>query len=392
MGPVTAPDAARDAVVQVGLAAGLAAVGVAGAEPFATERATIEQRRADGLHGGMQFTFRNPARSTEPEQALPGARALVVGALPYGGAPPAPPSAPAVGRVARYATEDRYAELRRALGEVADHLRADGWRTRLLVDDNALVDRAAATRAGIGWWGRSTMVLVPGHGPWVLLGSVLTDAPLAPSPDAVPDGCGSCRRCLDGCPTGALVASGVLDARRCLAWLLQDTGAFPRHQRIALGDRLYGCDECQDVCPPGRRVSIGPLPSARRDAVGPWVDVVAMLDLDDDELLDRYGRWYVPRRQPRYLRRNALVVLGNVGDGTDPTVHRCLVDHLAHPDPLVRAHAVWAARRLGLDDVVADAVVDDPDPDVRAELAAPPPPPAPGRRRRADDAWAGPGR
>lgn len=366
-------DTWRDHLLEVGLGAGLVAVGVASAEPFVDVRRTLEERREAGLAGDMQFTYRNPARSTTPERALPGARRLVVGALPYAAAAPARPPHGAVGRVARYATVDRYARLREALGAMAEELAAHGWSTRVLADDNALVDRAAAHRAGLGWWGRSTLLLVPGQGPWVLLGSVVTDAPLPVTGDDVADGCGTCRRCLDACPTGAFVAPGVLDARRCLAWLVQDTGELPPEWRMALGDRLYGCDECQEVCPPGRRTAAVPPLSGEEAAADVWIDVVAMLSLDDEALLERFGRWYVPRRQPRYLRRNALVVLGNVGDPADPGVLRVLDAHLAHADPLVRAHAAWAARRMGLAER-ADALAEDPAPEVRAELARPAPP------------------
>src|SRR5204863_7330612 len=163
------------------------------------------------------------------------------------------------------------------------------------------------------------------------LGAVVTDAPLPANEAPVADGCGSCRRCLSACPTGALVAPGVLDARRCLAWLLEAPGPFPREYRVALGDRIYGCDECQDVCPPNRAAE--PAPS-RGDAGEPRADVRWILKATDDELLERFGRWYIPRRQPRYVRRNALVVLGNIGDGDDDETVNALRAALADRDPL----------------------------------------------------------
>ena len=291
----------------------------------------------------MQFTYRNPERSTEPTRLLRGAASLVVGALPYAGGPVAdpPPGRPA-GSVARYATEDHYAALCDALGVVAGVLRDAGHRARVVADDNGLVDRAAAQRAGIGWYGKNANVLVPGHGSWVVLGSVVTDAVLAPS-TPVDDGCGACRRCLDGCPTGAIVAPGVVDARRCLAWTVQAEGSIPLDQREALGGRVYGCDDCQEVCPPSRR---GPEGSTAVEAPGAWVDLLAMLDADDDDLLAAHGRWYVPRRDPRYLRRNALVALANVGDPTDPRVRAAVERHAADTDPMLAEHARWAADRL----------------------------------------------
>jgi epoxyqueuosine reductase len=377
-----------DELVTLGRRLGLDAAGVAPAEAFATTRRHLVRRRAAGLHGGMSFTYRRPERSSDPQAALPGARALVVGARGYrrtardpAGRPSAATGEIPVGRVARYAWEDHYGPLRAALAEVARALTAEGWRARVLADDNALVDREAAYRAGLGWYGKNANLLLPGQGSWFVLGSVVTDAPLAHAADRVADGCGTCTRCLDGCPTGAIVAPGVVDARRCLAWLLQVEGPFPREHRVALGDRLYGCDDCQEVCPPNRRVDRQTTADPAGRAAEPTVDLLALLDAGDDELLARHGRWYVPRREARYLRRNALVVLGNVADPADDEVAGALRRALADDDALVRAHAVWAVRRLGREDLLSalhgagdgagGPEPDDRDPLVRDELAAP---------------------
>ncbi|MDY7101351.1 MAG: tRNA epoxyqueuosine(34) reductase QueG [Actinomycetota bacterium] len=370
----TAPSGRRqappvDELVATGRAAGLAALGVAPAEPFERTRGDLEERKAAGLHGGMQFTYRNPARSTEPSRILDGAMALVVGAYGYRREAPEADSDAArpVARVARYAWEDHYARLRDGLDAVADVLRAGGWRAVVVADSNALVDREAAVRAGIGWYGKSSNVLLPGAGSWFVLGSVVTDAPLAPAAEPVEDGCGGCRRCLDGCPTGAIVAPGVVDARRCLAWLVQADGPFPVEWREALGDRIYGCDDCQEVCPPNRRRRGEPAAASPPDAEAE-VDLLELLAASDDDLLARHGRWYIPRREPRYLRRNALVALANTATGDHPDVAATLTGCLRDDDPLVRAHAVWAARRLGREDLLAMMAPED-DPDVCEELA-----------------------
>lgn len=379
---MTAPE--LDALVgrarTAGLDAGLDAVGVTTAEPFAETRRHLEARRAAGLHGGMGFTYRNPGRSTDPHAQLPTARALVAGARAYGGPPPpAPPGDAPRGRVARYAWGDHYAELERGLEAVAAELRAEGWRALVVADQNHLVDRAVAHRAGLGWFGKSSLLLLPGAGSWFVLGAVVTDAPLAPSAtEPVADGCGACTRCITECPTGAIVAPGVVDARRCLAWLVQAGGPLDRDVRVALGDRIYGCDECQDACPPNRvelrrHVRHGDAPPAADD--GPWVDLLELLAATDDELLARHGRWYIAERDPRYLRRNALVALGNVARPDDGRVAAELARHLAGADDLLAAHAAWAARRLGRTDLLAAtadrAVVG---PDLAAELRAPAPP------------------
>jgi epoxyqueuosine reductase len=388
----------------LGLAAGLDAIGFAPATVFEETRRHLEERRAGGLHGGMAFTYRNPARSTDPSRIVAGAQSLVVGARRYPsrrsgpgsgpmsgtGSAPEPVGEPVAGStdsgqpggvVARYASADHYGPLRTALGAVADRLRDGGWRAVVVADDNALVDREAARRAGLGWYGKNTNLLLPGRGSWFVLGSVVTDAPLPGPLQLLPDGCGPCRRCLPACPTEALVAPGVLDARRCLAWLIQAPGVFPREYRVALGGRLYGCDDCQEVCPENLAAdradrAQGADGIGRADGAGAWapgpgdrptIDLLEVLAATDEQLLARLGRWYIPRRQPRYLRRNALVALGNTADGHHPAVDRALRRCLDDPDPVVRGHAVWAAARLGRRDLLT-VLAHEQDLDVRREL------------------------
>ncbi|MED6337205.1 MAG: tRNA epoxyqueuosine(34) reductase QueG, partial [Actinomycetota bacterium] len=223
---------------------GITHVGVAPATPMLRARKALAERKALGFADNMSFTWRNPERSTTPTVSVAGAQSIIVAALPY----LAEDVAPATGRrahIARYARADHYSILRTALRSVARNLKMAGERAVAFADDNALVDREAAYRAGIGWFGKNANLLLPGAGSYFVLGSIITTAIYEPS-QPVDDGCGSCTRCLDGCPTGAIVAPGVIDARRCLAWLLQKSGTFPTEMRAALGDRIYGCDDCQE--------------------------------------------------------------------------------------------------------------------------------------------------
>ena len=128
----------------------------------------------------------------------------------------------------------------------------------VFADDNSIVDREVAYRAGVGWFGKNANILLPGAGSWFVLGCVITTAPLPVAADQTPDGCGSCRRCLDACPTKAIIAPGVIDAGRCLAWIIQKPGIMAREWRSAIGDRIYGCDDCQTVCPPTVRFATTP--------------------------------------------------------------------------------------------------------------------------------------
>lgn len=338
----------EEIVEQTG-AHGITHVGVAPAAVLERARVELHRRKAAGLHAGMSFTYRNPDRSTDPERAVAGARSIIVAARPYLATDEPERPAGAQARVGRYAWVDHYAPLRAGLREVAQRIKRSGHRAVVFADDNSIVDREVAHLGGLGWFGKNANILLPGAGSFFVLGSIVTTAEYPPD-EPVPDGCGTCRRCLDGCPTGAIIAPGVVDANRCLAWLVQQPGTFPVEYRTALGDRLYGCDDCQEVCPPsvrlGRRHRVdldGPP-----DAVQAWVDVLELLAADDATLLDRHGRWYVAGRNPVWWRRNALVVLGNIGDPTDARTRATLTRYRAHDDPMLREHADWAATKLGL--------------------------------------------
>ena len=358
-------------LLALGRNSGLHQVGVASAEVLHRARQALNERKSQGLHNQMQFTYRNPNRSTDPTATLPSAKSVIVGALSYSTQMPEQPEKLSA-RVARYVWSDYYAQLRESLRQIAKQLESDGFRAVVLADDNSIVDREVAYQAGLGWFGKNSNLLIAGAGSYFVLGCVVTNAPLVFEEKPVDDGCGSCRRCLDNCPTQAIIAPGVIDANKCLAWLLQKPGVFDRDFRVALGDRLYGCDDCQEVCPPTvrfeKRASIVVDELFKHDdRTTAWVSVQKILLADDESLLKEFGAWYIANRDPKWLRRNALVILGNIGDANDRLVVELLQKYCNHSDAILRSHAVWAAARLGLNHLLP---LSEDDEIVLAELRA----------------------
>src|SRR4051794_12454336 len=284
---------------------GLDAVGAAPAEPYVSTEEAIHDRRARGLFADMRFTMAQPERSCHPETLLEGARTVVSAALCYYAPGPAP--AAGEGRLPRYTWRDAYDELRARLDELGRRI---GGSYRVLVDANQHVDREGAVRAGVGFYGKNTLVITRTHGSWVVLGSLVSDRELEPTPP-LEQTCGSCRLCIDACPTGALDEPGTLDATRCLSYWTQSSGSIPEEIRAQIGDMVYGCDICQDVCPWNRGVErrrAGEAPPAEAE---PLVSLVDWLERDPQELRRAYDRLFVPRNDGRLLQRNALVALGN---------------------------------------------------------------------------------
>ena len=338
-----------DEVTELAAQHGIDHVGVAPVAVLERARTALNERKAAGLHAGMGFTYRNPERSTDPLRAVANARSIIVAARPYRAddEPERPEGVHA--RVGRYAWVDHYAPLRVGLRAIAVRLRRADHRAVAFADDNSIVDREVAYLGGLGWFGKNANILIPGAGSFFVLGSIITTAEY-PHSQPVGDGCGTCRRCIDGCPTGAIVAPGVVDANKCLAWLVQQPGTFPIEFREALDDRLYGCDDCQEVCPPavrlGNKHRVDLSVHSPDDPVQAWVDVLDLLESTDDQLLERHGRWYLANRDPVWWRRNALIVLGNRGDASDPRTRSVIDRYRAHADPMLREHADWAAQRL----------------------------------------------
>ena len=284
---------------------GIDVVGAAAADPYEETERHIRDRRARGLFADMRFTMAQPEVSCHPEQLLPNARTVVSAALCYYADEPELP--PGHGRLPRYTWYDAYAELRGKLDELGRRLGGD---YRVLVDENQHVDREAAARSGVGFYGKNTLLITRRFGSWVVLGTLVTDRELETTPPLALD-CGSCTLCIEACPTGALDEPGTLDATKCLSYWTQSAHDPPEAYREALESQVYGCDICQDVCPWNRgiekRRAGQPLPANAE----PHVDLVDWLDSDPSELRRRYARLYVPRNDGRFLQRNARIALAN---------------------------------------------------------------------------------
>jgi epoxyqueuosine reductase len=316
---------------------GLDAVGAAAATPYEETESHIVERRTRGLFADMRFTMARPEVSCHPERLFEGARTVVSAALCYVRRDIGP--GPDEGRLPRYAWRDEYAELRRRLDALG---RALGGRYRVLVDENDHVDREAAVRAGVAFYGKNTMAITRGYGSWVVLGALVTEVDVEPTPPLALD-CGECRLCIDACPTGALDQPGELDATKCLSYWTQAPHPIPVEYRLELGASVYGCDICQDVCPWNRGIEKRRRSQPVPEDATPTVSLLDWLERDGEELVGEVDRLYVPRNDPRWLRRNALVAAGNVGSAAlVPAVEQYVPD----VDPMLAETARWALERI----------------------------------------------
>ena len=379
--PAVDPSDLRSLVDRVAGEVGFDLVRVASADEFAGDRDIAFRRIDDGLMDGLPwFTRERVRRGSTPQELLPGARSVI--SLGWSYRTDEDASAPAgSGVIARYARGRDYhrvmkRRMRRMVLELEDRL-GSRFAARWYVDDGPMLDRAAAARAGLGWFGKNGNILSPTHGSWILLGQVITDLALTPDAPLVKN-CGQCSRCMPACPTDAIVAPYVVDNRRCISYLtIEHRGDIPRELRTAIGNWVFGCDICQEVCPVNRKARATDDPNfGRRDLSS--VDLIELLGMSDDEFRGRFAGTPVMRAKREGMQRNACVALGNAGDAAAvPALRRAL----RNAGPVVRRHAAWALGRLGTDDALTAlraAVATEPDESVRAEI-----------RSALDDAGAG---
>ncbi len=341
-------------VRQLALSLGFDLVGVAGPEP-SPETERFREWVAAGHAGNMAWLERRVEERVDPRRVMEGVRSIVCVGLVYDpGSRPAPGGS--TGRISRYAGGEDYHDVLlgqlEGLGAGIEALVQGPVRTRAYVDTGPALERALAARAGLGWIGKNACLIHPRLGSYVFLGVLFTDLLLAHgSPE--PDHCGTCRACLDACPTGAFVAPRVVDSRRCLSYTtIELRDAIPEPLRAGQGAHVFGCDVCQDVCPFNRRERrrVPPDPLGLRARLSPrpeWIapDLAWLLQLGEDAWRAATRRTALRRAKRRALLRNALIAAGNSGDERLASLVRI---HAEGDDPMLADHARWALERLGV--------------------------------------------
>jgi epoxyqueuosine reductase len=333
----------------IALALGFDRAGIARLEPSAESRRFADWI-AQGRHGEMAWLARDVEKRVDPRLLFEGARSALVVALVYDHDAAASGDA----RIARYARGADYHEVLlprlRAVGDALEALVAKPMRWRAWVDTGPVLERVLAAQAGIGWIGKNACVIDPALGSHLFLGVLATDLDLAP--DArTPDHCGSCRACLDACPTDAFAEPYVLDATKCLSYTtIELRGPIPEPLRAPQGDWVFGCDVCQDVCPWNTRSrrTIPPDAGGLRAALAPraaWLapTLAWLLALDEDAWRASTRRSALRRTKYRGLLRNAIVASGASGDAS---LRPALERHAASEDALLAEHARWALAHL----------------------------------------------
>ncbi len=296
-------------------------------------------------HGEMAYMERGPDRRRDPSHLLPGARAVVCVAKNYY-SPGRHSEDPRVGRISRYAWGDDYHEILLGhLRELGSFVEGLGGRAKLCVDTSAVLEKPWAQAAGLGWQGKHTNLLSRDLGSWFFLGEVVTDLDLEPDAPHARDFCGTCTRCIDLCPTKAIVAPYVLDSRRCISYLtIEHRGAIPRELRPLMGNLVFGCDICQDVCPWNKFAKVAPERDFHFREGNLTPSLIELLGMTREEFNRRFKDSPVKRAKHAGFLRNVAVALGN---SNDPAAIPPLEKALSHEEPLVRAHAAWALGRLG---------------------------------------------
>ena len=326
---------------------GFAPVGITTADPpghWEAYKSWVDK----GYAGEMGYLQRNLDRRADPRQLVAGARSIVCVGLNYLPEPSQARAEGTVGRISCYARGDDYHDVMKArLLELQSQITAicPDTQGRAYVDTGPVLEREFAARAGLGWFGKHTNLIEKRSGSWFFVGELILTTNLVPDPPAT-DHCGTCTKCIDACPTDAILEPYVLDSNRCISYLtIELKGPIPKDLRSGMGDWVYGCDICQDVCPWNEKhARPTPDPAFQSRAGFERPELRDLLALDQDGFSRQYRESPIKRTKRRGLLRNAAVVLGNIGDTSDVPA---LADALRDDEPLVRQHVAWALGRIG---------------------------------------------
>ncbi len=328
-----------------------------------------------GFAGEMAYMERGAQKRLHPAAFLPWAKSIVSVALNYY-APLHREDAPQDGLrgwISRYAWGDDYHDIMEArLDELLEKIRAEVGESvegRAYVDTGPVLERDFSALAGIGWIGKNTTLIHPRHGSWFFLGELFLDLELE-GDRSIRDRCGGCDLCIQACPTGALVGPYLLDSRRCISYLtIELKGSMPHEMRPLVGDHIFGCDICQDVCPYNTKAKPSPEEGfwPRDGHYAP--DLIALLDLSEEEFRRRFKHSPIRRAKRGGLLRNIAVALGNLGKkDAVPALTRALLED---PEPVVRGHGAWALGQIGgveAREGLEKAIANENDGDVREEI------------------------
>jgi epoxyqueuosine reductase len=338
--PRQAPD--REEIRRQAYALGFDPVGMAPLGPVGTW-AAFERWLEQGRHGTMAWLERDAVLRRDTRTPHRGARSAIVVGLDYGGRQPG-------GTIARYARgRDYHDVMKERLRQLLAWIEHEAGRRvsgRPYVDTGPILERDLGRLAGLGWFGRNSMLIDPRRGSFFFIGALFVDFEIEPDPPFESEHCGTCRRCIDACPTGAIVDDGVIDATRCISYLtIEHRGIVPLEWRLGVGEHVFGCDICQDVCPWNERFS-----SEARDhgltqgVLDPSPDPLDLVRLDDAAFRKRFGGTAVTRARRQGLVRNAALAIGNRGRREDLPILRTALE--SETDPVVAEHLEWAIRCL----------------------------------------------
>ncbi len=341
-------EALKEEIIAYSKKIGISKIGFTSGDPFIEMKNRLIRQEELGYQSG--FEHKNIEERTHPELIFDEPRSIIAIALAY---PSKMKDAPRGERGSRRGIfckaswgVDYHVLVREKLEQLASFIdsKADNGRFKLMVDTGELVDRAVAERAGIGWSGKNCSIITPEFGSYVYLGEMITNLPFAPD-EPIQDQCGECTKCLDACPTGALVQPGQLDAQRCIAFLTQTKGVLPDEFRDKVGNRLYGCDTCQTICPKNKGVDfhLNPDMEANPEIAKPLLQ--PLLDISNREFKEKYGEVSGSWRGKKPIQRNAILALGHFKEQSAVGDLVKVLNEDVRPE--IRGTAAWSLGKIG---------------------------------------------